>query len=140
MKFPLKNGILGVVGAVVFATAAPVNAASFYECDTDSKEAMNWVSPKIGFIFDDAGKVSVIDGIIQTYFETPIAAKARKRGDKVRITWRIANAIDAAGERIPTFSYVANLNLVSKTVHVIAKPVGFPQRFAGKGTCKIHNK
>jgi hypothetical protein len=137
---------MGFMGKVCAALAASVLLSSqaaagiFYECDTDSKEAFNWVSPKIGIVIDDAGTVTVIDNIIKLYFGNPIKAKARKNGDKLRITWRVANARDSKGERVPTFSYVANLNTKSKKLHVIAKPVGYPQRFSGKGVCKTHSK
>lgn len=115
--------------------AAPATAGLLYDCTMKTKQANGWVSPRIVVVVDDAGKVQVIDGVILQFIEKPLAVKATQRGDKLRMTWNIANAEDASGERIPTFSYITNLNTASKAIDVSAKPVGYPQRFSRKGTC-----
>ncbi|WP_243253590.1 hypothetical protein [Pseudosulfitobacter sp. DSM 107133] len=101
----------------------------------NTKVSNGWVSPKVGLIFDDAGKITVIDGAILTFIGAPISARGRKTGDTYRVTWTIANATDAKGEVVPTFSYVARLNTSTQAISVVAKPVGFPQRFSAKGKC-----
>lgn len=115
-------------------------AGIFYDCDMNTKRPDGWVSPKIGLVFDDSGKVTVIDNVILTFVGSPITARARKNGDSYRITWVIANARDAKGEHVPTFSYIAKLNTTTQAISVIAKPVHFAQRFSGKGTCVSRTK
>ena len=128
---------LCVVGLVV-ALTTPVSAVGqFYECDLNAKRAKCWVADKMGFIFDGKGGVKVVDGIILHFIEKPIIAKARKNGDKLRITWTIPSARDKVGQTIPAMGYIATLNTKSKALSVIAKPSAFPQRFSGAGTCKI---
>ncbi|WP_037916629.1 hypothetical protein [Sulfitobacter sp. 20_GPM-1509m] len=117
-----------------------VFAGVFYDCDMNTKRPDGWVSPKIGLVFDDRGKVTVIDNIILTFAGSPITARARKNGDTYRITWVIANTRDAKGQTVPTFSYIAKLNTMTQAISVVAKPVHFPQRFSGKGTCVSRTK
>ncbi|MFT6676770.1 MAG: hypothetical protein ACJAVM_002975 [Sulfitobacter sp.] len=120
--------------------AAPASAGVFYECDMNTKHPRGWVSPKVTFAFDAAGHVSVTDGVILWLYQKPLIARTRKKGEKLRITWNIANAEAGRGERIPTFRYIANLNTATKAVSIIAKPVGYPQRFSAKGLCTIKTK
>lgn len=126
--------VVGLVGAL----STPAYAAEqFYECDLNAKRSLGWVSEKMGFIFDGKGGVKVVDGIILHFLEKHIAAKARKNGDNLRITWNIPAATDRVGQKIPSMGYIATLNTKSMAVSVVAKPISFPQRFSGKGTCKI---
>lgn len=123
---------------VASALAAPVAAKGvFYACDMKVSRADGWVSPKVGFVFDGNGGVQVIDSVTLHFLGEPVPARANKRANKARIKWNIAAAEDSKGQRVPTFSYIARLDLETLAVSLVAKPVGFPQRFSGKGTCVI---
>jgi hypothetical protein len=123
--------------------AAGVSAAAagvFYDCDLDTKIQNGWVSPKVGIVIDDAGKATVIDSAILHFVVEPLAARVKRNGDRLRVTWNLANAKDAKGQRIPTFRYIATLNTGTNTISVIAKPAAAPQRWSAKGTCKSRTK
>lgn len=131
---------LMMAAAVCIAGAGSAGAGVFYDCDMDTKIKNGWVSSKIGIVIDDAGKVTVIDSIILNVIGEPLTARATQRGDRMRITWNIANAKDSRGQHIPTFRYVANLNTKTQAISVSAKPVVAPQRWSAKGTCKLRSK
>ncbi|KEJ90330.1 hypothetical protein [Sulfitobacter donghicola] len=125
---------------MVVSLAAPAAAKGvLYDCKLDAKRAKGWVSPTMAIVFEDAGTVKVADGALLHYVGHPVVARVRKSGDVARLHWNIAGAHDHVGQVIPTFSYTAKLNLKTLGVSVLAKPVGFPQRFTGKGTCKKRN-
>lgn len=134
----MKNVMMAA--ALFIAGAGSAGAGVFYDCDMDTKIKNGWVSNKIGIVIDDAGQVTVIDSIILNVIGDPLSARATQRGDNMRITWNIANALDSRGQLIPTFRYVANLNTKTRAISVIAKPVGAPQRWSAKGTCKQRTK
>ncbi len=129
--------ISGLASAIVFSAGASVaNAGVFYECDLNTRIVNGWVSPKMGFVFDDNGQVTVIDGVILSVVGAPLKASVRRKGNMNRIRWSIAGATDSRGQRIATFRYVADLNRATGAVHVVAKPGLAAQRWAAKGTCK----
>ncbi|WP_298861874.1 hypothetical protein [uncultured Sulfitobacter sp.] len=133
----MLSRVLCIVG-LMSALATPAFAArQFYACDVDAKRSLGWVSPKMGFVFDGKGGVQVIDGVIMHFIGKPVAARVRAQGDTLRITWSISGARDKAGQIIPGLGYIATLNTKTKSVSVISKSGSFPQRFTGKGTCKI---
>ena len=103
--------ISGLASAIVFSAGASVaNAGVFYECDLNTRIVNGWVSPKMGFVFDDNGQVTVIDGVILSVVGAPLKASVRRKGNMNRIRWSIAGATDSRGQRIATFRYVADLN------------------------------
>lgn len=120
-----------------FLGAAPAQAGQFYLCEMKTKYPNGWVSPSVGLIFDDAGGVQVIDGIIHNFIGEPVKASLRKRGDKFRITWHLSNLRDSLGQVLPKMRYLAEFDNETKEVTVAARPVGPPQRWSAKGTCKI---
>lgn len=122
------------------AAAGVAQAAIFYECDLKTRIHNGWVSPKMAFVFVDDGRAKVIDGITLAFLDESAEAKVTRRGDNLRITWTVANAKDDSGNYIPTFRYLANLNTATRAVSVVAKPVGYPQRWSAKGSCKIRDK
>lgn len=131
--------LAAALGAGIAVAAGQTSAAVFYECDLQTKNPRGWVSPKMGFVIDDAGQVTVIDSAILNFIGKPLVAKARKSGGNLRISWSIAGAQDSKGQRIPTFRYVATLNTAKRTVAVVAKPTSAPQSWRGKGTCKTRS-
>ncbi|QUJ77278.1 hypothetical protein KDD17_04485 [Sulfitobacter albidus] len=133
---PIKNLLAAASLITVLATSVAAKG-TFYDCDMNVDVPNGWVSPKIGIVVDEAGKATVLDNIILTLLEKPLQVRARARGDSLRLSWQIAGAIDSAGQRVPTFSYQAWLDTKNLGLSVVAKPVGFPQRFSGKGRCQI---
>jgi hypothetical protein len=93
----------------------------------------------MAFVFEDNGSVKVVDGVLLHYVGNPVAARVRKKGDVARLNWSMSGAVDSAQQFIPTFSYTAKLNLKTLNLSVLAKPVGFAQRFTGKGSCVKRN-
>lgn len=126
-----------VIATLLFSVFGQGSQAGvLYECDLKTPNSNGWVSPKMAIVFQDGGGTTVIDGVILNFVGKPIPVRASKRGNDVRLTWTIANAEDDKGQSVPTFSYVAKLNMATSAISVTAKPVRFPQRFSGKGTCK----
>jgi hypothetical protein len=93
----------------------------------------------MAFVFEDNGSVKVVDGVLLHYVGNPIPVRMRKSGDVARMNWNLSAAVDNVGQRIPKFSYTAKLNLKTLNLSVLAKPVGFAQRFTGKGSCVKRN-
>ena len=124
-KKALKLKFCALALAALISTPA-MAAGVLYECDLNSKRADGWVSQKMAFVFEDSGAVKVIDGVLLNFEIGPMNARVRTSGDVV-------------GERVPTFSYTAKLNLKTLGLSVLAKPVGYPQRFTGKGSCVKRN-
>lgn len=135
-KTALKLKFCAFALAVLISTPA-MAAGVFYACDMDVKQANGWVSPKIGLVFDGEGGVQVIDSVTLHFLDGPITARIKKRADMARITWTIAGAKDNKGQVVPTFKYIAQFDLKSLAISVVAKPARFPQRFSGKGKCAI---
>lgn len=126
--------------AVAALMSTPAMAAGvLYDCDLNSKRANGWVSQKMAFVFEDDGTVKVVDSVLIGFEIGPVNTRVRKSGDVARLHWNIAAATDSVGQKVPTFSYTAKLNLETLSLSVLAKPVGFPQRFSGKGTCVKQN-
>jgi hypothetical protein len=126
------------IALLLTSLAVPATAKGvFYACDMAVKRADGWVSPKIGLVFDGQGGVQVVDSVTLNFLDGPVHARIKKRADKSRITWSIAGAKDSKGEIIPTLKYIAQFDLKRLTISVVAKPVGYPQRFSGKGKCAI---
>ncbi len=124
------------------ALAVPAAAKStLYDCDiTERKKGVDWVSPKVVVIIEDTGKVQVVDGIIMHFHEKPMSAKVRRKGDVLRVQWTLAGISDSMNQNIPQMRYSADLNTKAKTMELLVKPVGFPQRWRGKGTCETRTK
>ncbi len=123
------------VAAMAMGTPA-LAAGTLYDCKMDTKNPRGWVSPRINIVFDDQGKVSVIDSVTLYFLERPAQARAVRQGDNIRLSWNIAGARDSRGARVPTMRYIANLNQSTKKIRVVAKPVGAPQRWSKTGTCR----
>lgn len=118
------------------ATADPV----LYECDVkDKRHGLTWVADKIAIVANDDGSVVVIDPVILQYNDNkPMQARVSTRTtSKLKLRWKIANARDSKNV-LARFNYSAILNLKTLKIVVYADPVSFPQRFSGRGTCKIH--
>ncbi len=137
-KTALKLKFCALALAALMSTPA-MAAGILYDCDLDSKLVNGWVSQKMAFVFEGDGTVKVVDSVLLALDVGAVNARVRKSGDVARMHWNIAAAIDSVGQKIPTFSYTAKLNLETLSLSVLAKPVGFPQRFTGKGTCVKHN-
>ncbi|MDD9722466.1 hypothetical protein PVW51_17315 [Sulfitobacter sp. PR48] len=125
---------------LLMAAAGFARAATLYECDLRTRIHNGWVSPKMAFVFEDDGRAKVIDGITLAFLDGSAEAKVTRRGDNLRINWTVANARDDAGNYIPTFRYLANLNTATRAVSVVAKPAAYPQRWSARGSCKIRDK
>ncbi|MEM6305558.1 MAG: hypothetical protein AAF744_12635 [Pseudomonadota bacterium] len=130
---PFKTFTFSILSALGLATAA--QASVLYDCRMPGQAANSWVSPRIAMVFDTDGTVTVSDGIVLGVLGGPVEARASRNGDRIRVTWTVAGAKDNKGERIPKFSYEAQLSQSDNSLYVVAKPVGFPQRFSGRGTC-----
>lgn len=128
-----------IVAAVLFAAlSVPASAAGIlYDCDiTNRMKDVGWISPKLAIIVNDSGKVQVIDSVILNFIEEPIDANARTNGDRMRLNWTLSGIYDSANQRVPNFAFQAVLNTKTKAVSLKASPVGFPQSWSGKGSCK----
>lgn len=129
-----------VLAGLISACCAPACAAPlFYECAITQRDTRaNWVSSSLGVIFDGSGAVQVIDGTILSHKGSPVPAKARDRGNKIVVRWQLSGLTDRLNTAVPKFVYTATITKATNAVTVLAKPVRFPQRFTGKGTCKTH--
>lgn len=130
------KSLFALMAGTLIATSAQ-SAGVLYDCTiSDRRKNVDWVSPKLAIIVDKAGKVQVIDGVILAFIQKPISPRARKRGDMLKLDWNISGVYDSKQTRVPTFSYQANLNMKTLAVSLHATPVGFNQRWTGKGTCQ----
>jgi len=98
---------------------------------------LGWISESMGFIFDGKGGVEVIDGLILHHVGEPLEAKAKRRGDKIKVQWAIHGAENSTGQRVSTFSFTATLDSKTGGIVVYARPVGYSNRLKGEGTCEI---
>lgn len=127
------------IGMALFSAANVAAAQSvLYDCDINQRdERVDWVSPKVAIIVDAAGTAQVVDGVILAFFEKPLRARIINRNGKLRVTWTVAGAYDSRQQKIPQFSYIAVIDSATNAIKLTAKPVGFPQRWTGKGQCVI---
>lgn len=124
--------------ALMAPLALPAAAQSqLHVCSLQGKRMLGWISESMGFVFDGSGGVKVIDGLILNHVGKPIEAKAKRRGDKIKVQWAIRGAEDNSGQRVSTFSFSATLNTKTNGIVVYARPVGYSNKLRGDGTCEI---
>ena len=136
-----RSGMMIRAGLACFVLAPmgpPVMAAgTLYDCDiTKRKPGVEWISPKLAVVIDEAGTVSVLDGVILHFVDKPVVGTARRRGSKLIVDWLLAGVVDGAGQNIPQFSYRATIDTGDNSVSLRGSPVGYAQRFSGRGSCK----
>lgn len=133
--------LLATIAALTAGPAAAVQGPLFYECDiTKRQKGVDWVSPKLGVIVTKDGQVLVTDAVTQHYFDKPMPAKIRTRGDKMIVEWNLSGITDSSSQVVPKFFYRATINTANNSVILKAKPVGFPQGWTGRGTCVLRKK
>ncbi|UWR21344.1 hypothetical protein [Sulfitobacter sp. S190] len=118
----MLRSVLAVCSLCV-SVAAPTHAAGlFYDCTMDVDEPNGWVSPKVGLVFDAAGKLQVIDAPVLHFVGKPVPAKVRRRGASMRFNWSIREMQDSTGRRIPDFRYDGKLDTATGAISVFARP------------------
>ena len=127
--------------AVTIALALPVSASAkpvLYACDiTKVVPKVNWVPEEVYFVVEENGPVHVIDRFLLAFNEGPIAAKVRKRGDKLILTWLLTNIRSENGNTAPPSQYRAELNTKKGSVTVYATSSAFAgAKVRGSGSCK----
>jgi len=125
------------LGLTMMAGAAQA-AGQLYNCDmTQRDKKVGWISPTVAVILPKNGKVQVYDSVILNFYGRPIAAKATKSGNTLRVSWKLKGLRDSNQQKVPQFEYVANINTKSNKVHLAANPVQFPNRWTARGTCEL---
>lgn len=119
----------------VSASAAPV----LFECDvTEKHRNLNWIEEKMVFVVAEDGKVTVIDPVILYFEKGPLNAKVIRNNDKsLKVRWRVHTDRDSKNQRVAHFDYDATINKKTNRIGVNANPANFPNRFSGKGNCKV---
>lgn len=118
-----------------FGSAASADAGGLlYDCDITQRDArVDWISQKYVFVVQDRG-VTVVDTVLLHFDKEPRLTHPRATGSKLRITWSVATT-DSLNTQV-RMSYRAVLDTKTKNVTVRVTPVGYPQGWSGKGTCK----
>lgn len=124
----------------VFLTAGAAMAAKpmMYECSiTEKHRKLDWISDTMAIVIGKDGKVSVVDNVTLQLTGGPVVARVlRNTAEKMKVRWVIKGALDS--ENLPVdFNYDAMLDKATNAIAVYAKPIGYPNRFIGKGTCKV---
>ncbi len=132
---------ISVIVALVIGTVASAAQPTLYDCDITKRDKdVGWISPKVVVIMQADGSVLVSDSVILWHVEEPIPARARTRGDRLIVQWTLSGMVDAAQQIVPKFNYRATIDTADNSIVLRAKPVGFPQGWTGRGSCKLRNK
>ena len=130
---------IGLAAAVSAAAVTAHAAGVLYDCDiTERDPAVDWIAEKYVFVVAEDGSVSVVDDVLLTFNEGPLIARARMRGDSMRLNWTIRSR-DSTGNQA-NMSYRAQLDTQEKVVIVRGKAVGYPQGWVGAGRCKTREE
>lgn len=125
--------LAAVLGFGLGLASAAQAEAVLYECDLTTRDpGVDWISAKYGFVVEGES-VSVVDRIILSFAEEPVAAQVRARGSELRLTWTVL--VRDADQNTARMSYRAWLNTDTKTATVRVRPIGIPQGWSGSGTC-----
>lgn len=128
---------IGFIWGLGLASIAAADGL-LYECDiTDRNPRVDWISTTYAFVVQDRG-VTVIDPVILSFMDTPVVTQPRKRAKGFLLRWTVA--AEDAKKTVARMSYRAELNTQAKTVTVRVTPVGFPQGWSGRGSCKTRRK
>lgn len=134
----MKKTVLGIGLAALLSPLSALAQPLMYDCDINKRDPrVDWVPAKLAVIFDGQGKVSVVDHIILTFFQKPMAASVVERNGKLRVRWEVKNAKDNLNQRVPNFSYTAVITKSTGAVKVSANPTNTPQNWTGRGTCSV---
>lgn len=134
MKNLTSSRVLAAALALCLASQGAA-AQGGYICKMTKNNARGYVPNQVQFLITENGVVQVKDALIMRYLKAPVAAKATKRGDSLRLRWKIAGVKDVSNQRIPTLRYEARLDTVSGAVRITARPSDAPQTWAASGTC-----
>jgi len=129
-----------IVFMAVFTAGGAFAAQSvMYECAiTQKHKKLDWISDTMAIVVGKDGKVSVVDNVTLQIMGGPVAAQVlRNTAEKMKVRWVVKGARDSENVRVAEFSYDAMLDKTTNAIAVYAIPLGFPNRFTGKGTCKV---
>lgn len=130
---------VAVLAVCLTAGAAIAAPPVMYECSiTEKRRKLGWISDTMAIVIDKDGKASVVDNVTLNFTGGPVAAQMlRNTAEKLKVRWVVKGARDSENVRVAEFSYDAMLNKTTNAIAVYAIPLGFPNRFSGKGTCKV---
>ena len=121
-------------GGVAGATITVTPGMEVYDC-TLNVNKRGWIADHMIFVFDPAtGKMLVDDGIIEFYAKKPAEALVSKNDAKVlSFTWGVF--MTNSRTQSTRMAYRATLFRANNELDITARPVGFADNFAGRGTC-----
>lgn len=131
-----------ILTAVFLLAALPANA-EFLDCAVRTGASQNgFISDRYIFDYDvKAGKVMVLDGVIQYVNEVPLAGKVSAANDKkLGVSWSL-KLKSTTGIYIRML-YRASIVRAGMSVQISAVPQGgdFAGGFEARGTCKVVKK
>ncbi|WP_298972425.1 hypothetical protein [uncultured Roseobacter sp.] len=134
----MKNFWMGPLAAMLCAVAGAVPAAeTIYGCEATYVSKQGFVGPEIYFFLDEEkGTVRVLDGVVQSVTDGPMAGKLTKRSNSIyRVNWTVANIKGRTTEL--TVNYTGNLYLEKNKYTISAVVRGYDNKVRGEGRCKI---
>ncbi|MGJ8627640.1 MAG: hypothetical protein ACSHXB_11840 [Sulfitobacter sp.] len=125
--------------ALVLLSSPALASPTVYDCNiTEKHRKLNWITDKMAFVIGGNGQVKVFDGVISHYEKKPMVANVVRLNEKsVKVRWKIRGTLSKTNQRTTSMNYEATINRKTNRVAVFAKPANFPNRFRGKGTCKV---
>lgn len=126
------------LAAALVSVAGVASAEQVLECDFEQKSANgNWLAPKVIVVhekgMDDA---FVLDGLIQAFHDTPLAAKVAVDNEKrITFSWTL-KATKSGSNQYANMGYRLTLIKGSKKASLTGEPFGYANTFRAAGSCK----
>ena len=132
-----RHFLIGLI--LSLCTTAASAQGVLYECDvTQKKKDLDWISDKVGIVVKADGHVMVTDAVILHFNKRPMPATlVRDTPKRLDIRWTLTNTKDDRNQSTPHFDYTAQVNKKNMKFAIYGKPENFPNRFVGKGTCRV---
>lgn len=123
--------------ALVFIAGQAMAQLSTYDCTIVEASSGGFMSDRLIVSVDtSAGKVRVIDGIINAYYEAPIDAEfVQRRNGNISWRWELRRA-DAKIKDAPNLNFTAILQPAQKTIQLSGLVLGFDNDVRGHGSCE----
>lgn len=125
--------LVSIVGVSLFLAATA--SAQQYLCEVREHGRYNLIASEILVdVAADASSATVVDGILMHYEQSPAqATKVKKKGNVLRVEWRLKQQKVGSANVHYTLIYKANTG----KVHVSVSMPSYDNDSTASGTCKL---
>ncbi len=122
---------------VLLMAAGPSHALDLLFC-TLGETRHNWTPRNLVIAHEPgAGEAIVADDLVLHFEGKPIRARVLSESSrKLRFTWSLDKLKDSRGHLTPAMVYKATLTKNGQVLKMSAEPLGYSERFTGKGACR----